>query len=211
LHEPDAQVLLGKHYAQDGVAQGEAALRELAVHPATARHLATKLARHFVSDEPPAALVEKLTSSYLRGQGELTAVYRVLVNAPESWREPLGKFKTPADYIHSAWRALQLPVGSAARDLRIYEELGQRSFQPGSPAGWPDRSADWDGSAALMKRLQWAQATAQRLGSQRNALELTDDCLGAVCSRGSRQAVARAQDGAQALTLLLAMPEFMRR
>ncbi|MET0280878.1 MAG: DUF1800 domain-containing protein [Steroidobacteraceae bacterium] len=211
LHEPDAQVLLGKRYAAAGLAQGEAALRDLALHPATARHLAAKLARHFVADEPPPALVDRLATTFLHTQGDLPAVYRALVGAPEGWRQPLAKFKTPADYIHSAWRALQLPVGATARDLRIFEELGQRTFQPRSPAGWPDRSADWDGSAALMKRLEWAQSAAQRLGSQRNALQLADECLGAVCSQGSRQAVARAQDGAQALTLFLGMPEFMRR
>jgi uncharacterized protein (DUF1800 family) len=211
LHEPGPQTLLGKRYAEDGMAQGEAALRDLAVHPSTAHHLAFKLARHFVADDPSPALVERLAKTYLRADGELTALYRALLEAPESWARPLAKFKTPTDYIHSTWRALQLPVSGNARDMRMFEQLGQRVFQPGSPAGWADRSADWDGSAALVKRLEWAQSVAQKLGSQRNALQLAEDCLGPVCSAASRQAVARAQDGAQALTLLLGMPEFMRR
>jgi uncharacterized protein (DUF1800 family) len=211
FHEPGALTLLGKRYPEDGVQQGRAALRDLARHPATARHIATKLARHFIADDPPAAAVARIEAAWLAGDGDQPTVYRALLAAPEGWRQPLAKFKTPSDYIHSAWRALQLPVGSTMRDLRVFEDLGQRNFQPGSPAGWPDRSADWDGSAALMKRLEWAQEAGQRLGSARNAQQVATAALGATWSEGSRQAVARAQDGAQALTLLLASPDFMRR
>jgi uncharacterized protein (DUF1800 family) len=209
FHQPGAQSLLGKRYAEDGLAQGERALRDLALHPATARHLATRLARHFVADEPPAALVETVARAYLRADGDLPSTYRALLDAEQAWQRPLAKFKTPADYIHSAWRALELPVAEA--DLRIFEQLGQRPWQPGSPAGWPDRSEDWDGGAALMKRLEWARKTGSTLGSRRNAGEVARESLGAVWSEASAQAVARAQDAAQALTLFLCAPEFMRR
>jgi uncharacterized protein (DUF1800 family) len=209
FHQPGAQTLLGKRYAEDGLAQGERALRDLARHPATARHLATKLVRHFVADEPPAALVETVARAYLRADGDLPATYRALLDADQAWRQPLAKFKTPADYIHSSWRALELPV--AVADLRIFEQLGQQPLQPGSPAGWPDRSEDWDGGAALMKRLEWAQETGSKLGSRRNANEVARQSLGAVWSDASAAAVARAQDAAQALALFLSAPEFMRR
>jgi uncharacterized protein (DUF1800 family) len=209
FHEPGAQVLLGKRYAEDGLAQGERALRDLARHPATARHLATKLVRHFVADDPPPAVVDAVAAAYLRANGDLPTTYRALLDAETGWHQPVAKFKTPSDYIHSAWRALQLPV--TLRDLRIFEQLGQRPLQPGSPAGWPDRSGDWDGAAALMKRLEWAQETGSRLGSRLNARQLAAESLGAVWSPASDQAVARAQDAAQALTLLLSAPEFMRR
>jgi uncharacterized protein (DUF1800 family) len=102
-------------------------------------------------------------------------------------------------------------VGTQQRELRVFEELGQRSFQPGSPAGWADRSADWDGSAALMKRLEWAQGLSQRLGVQKNAQQLAGEMLGDTLSPTTGRAISRAQDGAQALTLLLCSPEFMRR
>ncbi|HXC58793.1 MAG TPA: DUF1800 domain-containing protein [Steroidobacteraceae bacterium] len=210
FHEPGARSLLGRRYAEDGIAQGEAGLRALAVNPHTARHLAMKLARHFVADEPPAALVDRLTRAYLDAQGDLPATYRALIESPEAWRVPLAKFKTPTEYVLSTYRALSLPFASD-KDLRVFELLGQRSFQPGSPAGWPDRSADWDGSAALLKRLEWAQELGQRLGSSRDAQQLAAASLGASLSAGTHEAVARAQDGAQALTLLLASPEFMRR
>lgn len=211
FHEPGAVTLLGKRYAEAGVGQGEAALRDLAGNPHTARHLATKLVRHFVADDPPAGAVDQVAAAFTRSGGDLPATYRALVALPAAWREPLAKFKSPSDYIFSAWRALSLPVGKAQRDVQVFQALGQRSFQPGSPAGWPDRSADWDGSAALMKRLEWAQGAARKLGSQRNAQLLAPSMLGATLSADTQRAISRAADGAQALTLLLCSPEFMRR
>jgi uncharacterized protein (DUF1800 family) len=211
LHEPGDVTLLGKRYPAGGVDQGADALRDLAVNPHTARHLATKLVRHFVADDPPVAAVDRVTAAYLQSGGDLPSTYRALLDAPESWQSPLAKFKTPADYIHSSWRALSLPVGTTVRDLRVFEELGQRSFQPGSPAGWADRSADWDGSAALMKRLEWAQGMGQKLGTQSDAQALAAAALGASLTASTQRAIARAADGAQALTLLLCSPEFMRR
>jgi uncharacterized protein (DUF1800 family) len=170
-----------------------------------------KLSRHFVADEPPPALVDRLARAFLDAHGDLRAVYRALIESAEPWRAPLTKFKTPVEYVLSAYRALSLPFGPGMRDLRVFELLGQRNFQPGSPAGWPDRSADWDGSAALLKRLEWAQELGQRLGSSRNAQQLADAALGSSLSGSTREAIARAQDGAQGLALLLASPEFMRR
>lgn len=211
LHQPGPAALLGKRYAEGGLQQGVAALRDLALNPHTARHLATKLARHFIADDPPAAAVDRVAAAYMGSGGDLRATYRALLAAPESWQSPLSKFKTPTDYIYSTWRALSLPVGMPQRDLRVFEQLGQRNFQPGSPAGWADRSADWDGSAALMKRLEWAQGLAGQVGLRANAQQLAVDVLGETLSAGTARAIARAQDGAQALTLLLCSPEFMRR
>lgn len=211
MHEPGAQQLLGRRYAEGGVTQGSAALRDLAVDARTARHVSTRLARHFVSDEPPAALVDRLTRAWMDSRGKLPAVYRALLEAPESWRQPLAKYKSPTDYIYSSYRALSLPFNGRPADIRVFELLGQRSFAPGSPAGWPDRSADWDGPSALLKRLEWAQQMGQRLGSSRDAGKIAEASLGSTLSGDTRGAISRAQDGAQALALLLAAPEFMRR
>jgi uncharacterized protein (DUF1800 family) len=211
FHEPGAQKLLDRTYRGEGLEQGTAALRDLARNPRTARHLSMKLARHFVADDPPQALVERMTRAWLETGGSLPATYRALLESPEAWRSPLSKYKTPSEYIVSAYRALSLPFGERMANIRVFEALGQRSFQPGSPAGWPDRSADWDGSSALLKRLEWAQQLAQGLGSTRDALQVAEASLGTSLSTGTRQSIARAQDGTQALTLLLASPEFMRR
>jgi uncharacterized protein (DUF1800 family) len=211
LHEPGAKVLLGRRYADTGFGQGAAVLRDLARERATARFIATKLTRHFVADEPPPAVVTRLADAFTHSGGDLPSVYRALIEAREAWAEPLTKFKTPSDYIVSSFRGLTLPVESGRAPLAPFELLGQRTWQPGSPAGWPDRSADWDGASALMKRIEWADAVGGRLGSRRDAAALAPELLGANLSEATRQALARAASGAQAVTLLLAAPEFMRR
>ena len=211
FHEPGAKKLLGKSYGDEGVRQGEAMLRDLAVRKETARHLATKLARHFIADEPPRPAVDRITRAWLDSRGHLPAVYKALVESPEAWEQPLAKFKTPADYIHSSYRALGIPLREKRRALQPFEALGQRNLMPGSPAGWPDSSADWDGSSALLKRIAWADVVAQRMGDARNARDLAPQLLGGTLSGATAKAIARAESGAQALTLLMASPEFMRR
>jgi uncharacterized protein (DUF1800 family) len=211
LHEPGAKVVLGRRYPDDGFGQGAAVLHDLARSRATAHFIATKLTRHFVADDPPPAVVAHLADAFSHGGGDLPTVYRALIDAREAWAEPLAKYKTPSDYIVSSFRGLTLPVEPGRAPLAPFELLGQRTWQPGSPAGWPDRSADWDGASALMKRVEWADAVGGRLGSRRDAAALAPELLGANLSATTRQAVARAASGAQAVTLLLAAPEFMRR
>ncbi len=210
LHEPGSQVILGTRYEQEGIEQGEAVLRALSLHPATARHIATKLVRHFVSDDPPPAAVDRLAHAFLASGGDLPAVYRALIHSPESWTQPLAKYKTPSDYVISTFRGLELPVQGRGA-LQGLELLGERTYSPGSPAGWPDRSPDWDGASALLKRLEWADVLGQRLAARLDARELAPELLGATLGAGTRTAIARAASAAQALTLMLVSPEFLRR
>ena len=211
LHEPGAKVVLGKRYPDDGFGQGVDVLRALAHARATAHFIATKLARHFVADDPPPAAVERIAEAFTRSAGNLPTVYRALIDCPEAWAQPLAKYKTPSDYVISGFRGLTLPVDAGRAPLAPFELLGQRTWSPGSPAGWPDRSADWDGASALMKRIQWADAVGERLGNHRDAVQLAPELLGATLSDATRNAIAHAASDAQALTLLLAAPEFMRR
>jgi uncharacterized protein (DUF1800 family) len=211
LHEPGTKVVLGRRYRDEGFAQGAAVLHDLARERATAHFIATKLARHFIADDPPPAAVERLADAFLRSAGNLPTVYRALIDAREAWAEPLAKYKTPSDYIVSSFRGLMLPVDAGRSPLAPFDMLGQRTWQPGSPAGWPDRSADWDGASALIKRIEWADAVGGRLGSHRDAVELAPALLGASLTEATRAAVAHAASAAQAVTLLLAAPEFMRR
>jgi uncharacterized protein (DUF1800 family) len=92
-----------------------------------------------------------------------------------------------------------------------FEVLGQRTYSPGSPAGWPDRSDDWSGASALMKRIEWADAVGQRVGGRREATGLAPQLLGGNLAANTGTAISRAASAPQALTLLLAAPEFMRR
>jgi uncharacterized protein (DUF1800 family) len=211
IHEPGPQTVFGRRYAQDGLAQGEAVLRDLAASPKTARHLATKLARHFIADDPPPSAVDRLTRAYLNSGGHLPAVYQALIDAPEAWSQDSAKFKTPNDYVVSVYRGLELPLPDGQRAPGTLTMLGQQQFRPGSPAGWPDRSADWDGSAALLKRIELADTLAQSVSATRDANALAPQLLGATLSEATRTAIARADSPAQALTLLLTAPEFMRR
>jgi uncharacterized protein (DUF1800 family) len=211
FHEPGAKRLLGKTYSEDGLRQGEAILRDLAMRRETARHVSTKLARHFIADDPPAAVVDRMTRAWLDSKAHLPTVYKAMIDSPEAWEQPLAKFKTPADYIHSSYRALGIPLRDKRRALQAFEALGQRNLMPGSPAGWPDASADWDGSSSLLKRIAWADVVAQRMGDARNARDLAPQLLGATLGDDTERAIGRAESASQALTLLLASPEFMRR
>jgi len=211
LHEPGAKRVLGIRYADGGYGQGVAVLRDLAAHRATARFIATKLARHCIADEPPPEAVARLALAFTGSGGDLPTVYRALIDSREAWVQPLAKYKTPSDYIISAFRGLTLPVDAGQAALAPFALLGQRSWAPGSPAGWPDRSADWDGAAALMQRIEWADAVGQRLGNRRDAMQLAPQLLGANLSAATGSAVAHAASASQAVTLLLAAPEFMRR
>ncbi len=211
IHEPGTKTVLGKRYSDAGLAQGEAVLRDVAATPATARFIATKLARHFIADDAPRLAVDHIAHAFHASGGDLPTVYRALLSCPEAWANPLSKYKTPADYIVSSFRGLDLPISNGRGGLGAFEVLGQRTYSPGSPAGWPDRSADWDGASALMQRIEWADAVGQKLGNKRDAANIAPQILGTTLSASTRTSLARAASGAQALTLLLAAPEFMRR
>ncbi|RYF88382.1 MAG: DUF1800 domain-containing protein, partial [Caulobacteraceae bacterium] len=162
LHEPGVRTVLGRAYAGGGEEQALAILRDLAAAPATALHIATKLARHFVADEPPAGLVRRLADSYVESGGKLSVVYQVLVTAPETWAAGGGKFKSPWEWTVSSTRALgrrELPPQQVAN---LLNQLGQPVWRPGSPAGWGDTAAAWAAPDALLRRVE----LAQRLASQ---------------------------------------------
>ena len=210
-HQPGQRTLLGKSYGQSGQAQARAMLADLAVHPATARHLATKLARHFGGDVPPPALVDRLTAVHLRTGGNLPALYNTLIDAPEVWATPLPKFKTPWEWTVSALRGIG---ASDAPDLKLVgalNELGQPVWKPGSPAGWDDVAASWAAPDALLRRVEVAQRMATTVGDRLDARTLAAQLLPGTLSPATAQAIARADSPGQGLALLLVAPEFMRR
>jgi len=210
MHEPGDKTILGKRYREHGAEEGEDVLRALALHPKTASHLATKLARHFVADDPPAKLVERMTDAYLKSEGELTNVYRVLIDAEESWREPLAKFKTPHDFAISAYRLLGVTPDNLQPVTAFLTQAGQRPYAPGSPAGWPDTAANWNGGDALLKRIEFATAAGRRVGSSIDPTARAGEVLGAL-GEHTVMSLRGAESGAQAFALLLSSPEFQRR
>jgi uncharacterized protein (DUF1800 family) len=211
VHEPGAKTVLGRRYPDGGFEQGRAVLKDLADHPSTARHLATKLARHFAGDEPAPALVDHLARAYTASDGHLASVYAALIGWDDAWSPEPRKFKTPSDFVYSSLRGLDVDPREPKKLLAAFEVLGQRNFNPGSPAGWPDRQADWDGADALMKRVEWSVALAEKVGNAHSAVAAADSALGPLCGAQTRTALTRASSGSQALTLLLMSPEFQRR
>jgi uncharacterized protein (DUF1800 family) len=210
-HEPGAKTVLGQRIAEgaDGLAQ---VLHILARHPATAMHIATKLARHFVADEPPAALVDRLAQAFRSGDGDLPRVYRVLADAPEAWLETPAKLKSPEEMVLSTARVLQLGAKAFERqpDGGV-SLLGQRVQAAPSPAGWPDAAAEWLGPDAVWKRVEWATRVADRVGTQVDARALAASSFGPLLTANTAKQIERAADGSQALALLLLSPEFQRR
>ena len=211
-HQPGEQVILGKRYADTGAKQAEAVLRDLAVHPATARHVATKLARHFTADDPPKALVDRLAADFLRSGGDLPSLYRTLVAAPEPWQGGPSMFKSPWDWAVSMARALPVSIlGERQTISGLLGQLGQQVWRPESPAGYGDTVATWAGSGALMQRVELASRIALRIGDRADARTLAPAALGDALAPDVAEAIARADSPAQGLTLLFASPAFLRR
>ncbi len=210
-HEPGAKTILGKRYGQSGIAQPRAVLADLAKHPATSRHLATKLARHFIADEPPPEAVERIAKAFRDSDGDLPTVYRAVIETPAAWTATGVKFKTPHELVVSSFRMLDFVPAEPRQVAAPFELLGQRPYTPGSPAGWPDTATHWDGPDALLKRIEWAGTVAARVASREQPLNLSERSLGAALNERTRVAIARAASTEQGITLLLASPEFQRR
>jgi uncharacterized protein (DUF1800 family) len=209
LHEPGAQTVLGRRYPDTGVEQGRAVLKDLARHPATARHIATKLATHFVADMPPDSLVDRLADRFRETGGDLKVVAATLVRSDEAWDAPRAKMKRPGEWIIAAMRTAADGKADIDVVMRAHDMLGEPLWRPPSPKGYSDQSAEWiDGIA---ERLDIATNLARRVVPRREPSELVEQALGPLASTDTRTAVARAGDRTQALALLFMAPEFQLR
>jgi len=207
-HEPGPQTVIGNAYANTGVEQGRAVLTDLARHPATAKHVATKLARHFIADDPPPALVDRLSQRFLDTDGDLKEVSAALIAAPESWAAEQAKIKRPGEWIVAALRATAEP-GDIVRIVRAQALLGEPLWRPPAPKGFSDDNAAWlDG---LGQRLEIANSFARREGLANEPEAVMEAAIGPLASAETRRAVAGAESRPQALTMLLMAPEFQRR
>jgi uncharacterized protein (DUF1800 family) len=212
IHEPGNRTVLGRSYPDSGEGQGQArsVLHDLALAPATAHHIALKLARHFIADEPPAAVVQRLAAAFERSGGHLPAVYRVLVESPEAWSAPPAKFKTPWEWAVSSLRGLGRGDMPGTQMAAMLNQLGQTLWRPGSPAGFDDIAASWAAPDALLRRVELAQRFAAQAGAV-DARALAPRLLPGSLSDSTADAIARAESPADGLALLLVSPEFLRR
>jgi uncharacterized protein (DUF1800 family) len=211
IHQPGPRNILGRRYDQEGEGQGRAILADLASHPATARHVATKLARHFAADDPPPALVARLEAGFLKSGGDLPTLYRILAEAPETWSAATPKFRSPWDWTVASLRAVGAKELKGQQVAGLVTQLGQPVWRPGSPAGYDDIAATWAGPDALVRRVEAADRIAGRAAEATDARALAPQILADGLTPATAQALARAESPAQALALLLVAPEMLRR
>ncbi len=211
LHEPGPRRIMGKTYDQSGERQAQAVLNDLALNPATAEHIATKLARHFAGDVPPPAMVARLKAAFLRSGGDLPTVYRALIDSPEAWGAAPTKFRSPWEWSIGAMRAMGMRDVPALQLTGLMNQLGQPTWKPGSPAGFDDLNATWAGPDAVMRRVEAAERFAGRTAARVDARALAPKLYPAALSSATSQALANAESPDQALALLLIAPESMRR
>src|SRR5208283_1984469 len=143
-----------------------------AASPHTAHHIALKLARHFVADEPPASLVAKLQNTFQGTGGDLGQVAKTLVLAPEAWEPQAQKFKTPYEFLVSSWRAAGISPNTQYDVLPILTTMGEKPFGAPSPKGWPEDGATWCAADAVIKRMAWAQDLSAKFLNGRDPSQL---------------------------------------
>ncbi|WP_293858886.1 DUF1800 family protein [uncultured Alsobacter sp.] len=209
-HEPGAHSVLGVSYAETtSNEQGLAVLEGLSRHPATAAFVARKLAKHFVADDPPKALVDALAKRFIETDGDLAAVSRALIEAPGAWEPPATKMRSPIEFVAAVLR-LSPKLPDPVQTLNQLAGLGQPLWQAPGPNGWSDRVQAWASPEGLDARLDLAALWGRQLG-QSNPKDVLDAVLGPVASAETRQAVARAESRPQGLAILFMSPEFQRR
>jgi uncharacterized protein (DUF1800 family) len=209
-HEPGSQALLGVSYPDDGVGQGRAALRELARHPATARHIAYKLARHFVADAPPPDLVASLAATYTKTRGDLSAVYLTLIGSEAAWSPSLVKIRSPLEYFIALLRASgERPKPNAI--MAALNAMGQPLWNPSGPNGFPDTVDAWASSEGLATRIDVASLVANQTPGRTDPRRFAAETLGSLLSPDTEHAISRAETKAQAVSIAFLSPEFQRR
>jgi uncharacterized protein (DUF1800 family) len=208
-HQPGARTIMGVRYTQSGVEQGESVLRDLARHPATARHVSFKLAQHLINDQPPAELVASMVKSWQASDGDLRQVVTALVRHPAAWQPQAEKYKTPREFVVSALRATGVDSLKPRLLVASLSSMGQQPFQAGSPAGFSPLNRAWLGADALIKRIDWVERFCTRLALSPQAV--VEQQFAGQLSTATGQAIARAESRQQGLALLLLSPEFQRR
>ena len=230
IHDDREKIVLGHKIRAGGIKDGEQVLDLLAAHPSTARFVSTKLTRRFVSDTPPAALVDRLAARFTASHGDLREVMRTLLTsseflAPSSFS---AKTKTPFEFVVSAVRVAGTPLDNARPLNRALQELGMPLYQCQPPTGYADTAGAWVNTGALIARMNFAQTLAsglpfdaRRASFERRASDArrtperrtteVDPLVGLTVSDVTRATIARATTAAQALALTLGSPEFQKR
>jgi uncharacterized protein (DUF1800 family) len=215
-HEPGPITFMGKVYAPVGNRQAKRVLDDLAEHPATAEHIAFKLVRHFITDEPTPAMVNPLKRTFLRTGGNLKAVALALIDLPESWSAPLTKLRTPYEMLIAQYRALgtRLADDKSGALSGPLNALHQMQWESPSPEGYSDDTLKWLNPDAMRIRLdvaQWTNWVTVGASYQGDVLRLAKSLYDTALSRATRERIDGIGNKNNALTTLFSSPEFQRR
>jgi len=215
LHDVKEKVVLGhKIKAGGGQSDGEQVLDILARHPSTAKFIATKLARRFVSDDPPAALVDRAAARFRESDGDIREVVRLILTSPEFFAPDAyrAKVKTPFEFVVSSVRATGADVQSADALVQAVRQLGMPLYMCQPPTGYADRADAWVNTGALLNRMNFAvQLVNGRMRGVRAGAEPLGPQLVGALSPTTTATVAKATDARQVAALTLGSPEFQRR
>ena len=227
MHDDGEKIVLG-HRIKPGGGEHDAeeVLDILAAHPSTARFISTKLVRRFVSDEPPASLVDRAAARFRETNGDIREVVRIIVTSPEFFARAAyrAKVRTPFEFVAAAARAAGVDAANAMPLVQAMRELGMPPYQCQPPTGYADRADAWVNTGALLNRMNFAvaltdgrlralKATPATPLSSPAAAQATvvGQIFGGDISDSTRETVAKAATGPQALALLLGSPEFQKR
>lgn len=231
LHDNAPKVVLGTRITAGGKKDGEAVLDLLASHPATAQFIATKLARRFVADDPPAALVARVAQVFLASKGDLRQVTRAIVTSPEFFAPDArqAKVKTPLEFVVSAVRVSGATLMTPAPLVQALRTLGMPLYGAQAPTGWGDTAADWVNTGALLNRLNFAiqLANGQLRGARLTVRTLAPQAgtdistatidavvarlIGGDVSPMTRETLVKAESPQHLVALTLGSPEFQKR
>jgi uncharacterized protein (DUF1800 family) len=220
--EPGGETVLGVTYSPEAdLSTVHAVLDDLAAHPATAMHLARKLAVHFVADDPDPGLVDALARRFAETGGDLFAVATVLVEHPASWTPARQKVKRPAEFVTSSLRALGLtPAAIAAMEEPALRQtviapmaaMGQAWERPGGPDGWPEEAEAWVTPQGVAARINWAMRMPGRImAALPDPRALVPAALGGLAGEAVEFAAGAAEDRAEGVGIVLASAAFQRR
>jgi uncharacterized protein (DUF1800 family) len=215
LHDAREKIVLGqKIKAGGGESDGEKVLDILARHPSTAKFISTKLARRFVSDTPPPALVERAAARFRETDGDIREVVRTILTSPEFFSAGAyrAKVKSPFEFVVSAIRASGAEVWDAMPVAQAVRQLGMPLYMCQPPTGYSDKAEAWVNTGALLNRMNFA---LQLVGGRMRGLQPGTSAVGAVLANDVSPAtagtIAKATDPKQIAALTLGSPEFQRK
>ncbi|EEW26535.1 DUF1800 domain-containing protein [Rhodobacter ferrooxidans] len=217
--EPGQKTVLGQSYGE-GADEIAHFVEDLSMRPETAQSVCLALARHFLSDTPPEALVARMAQTYLAESGALVPVYRLLLQDPAARDPVLRKIRSPHEFVVASLRAFDLtgaetqsqgaPKGGFRAEAAL-AQMGQPVYRPRGPDGWPDTAAEWISPPYMVARLDWAERLARLRGERADPVALARQVLGDLAHPDTLRAVGLAEQRWEGVAVLLGSPDFMRR